>query len=270
MRRLLFCLPLCLVCVSDSTSKEPPSTTRFRPVADSGAPLPSEAGMERLAKSDPIAFLEMCIRRYDREVKGYTAMLRKQERIDGTLERSEQIAVVFREDPFSVRMIWKSGARRAQATLFVKGENRDQILIKPAGLLAVAGIVMRSPTGDDAKKGGRYPLTEFGIKIGTQRTLASWEKARKDEALHVEYLGEKRIKEAGDRPCWVLRRTRYKKVEEDGIEQLTVYVDKETWLQVGSVLKDGEGRLIGEYIFHDIKLNPRFEAGTFTRDALKR
>jgi outer membrane lipoprotein-sorting protein len=49
-----------------------------------------------------------------------------------------------------------------------------------------------------------------------------------------------------------------------------MYVDKETWLQVGSVLKGEEGQLIGEYFFRDVKLNPRFKPGTFTRDALKR
>jgi hypothetical protein len=270
MRRLLLCLPLCLVCTSDSSSTEPRCTTIFRPVADTGKPLPSEAAMERLAKTDPIAFLEMCIRRYDREVHGYTATLRKQERIDGQLERSEVIDVAFREDPFSVLMRWKEGTRRAAATLYVKGENKDQLLVKPAGVLAVAGIVTRDPNGRDAKKAGRYPLTEFGIKIGMQRTLESWQKARKQDALHITFLGEKRIKEAGDRPCWVLRRTDYQKPEEDGITGLTVYIDKETWLQVGSIIKGAEGRLIGEYFFRDIKINPRFEPGTFTREALKR
>lgn len=270
MRRLLLGLPVCLVFISGLSSKEPPSSTHYRPVADNGKPLPSEAAMERLARTDPIAFLETCIRRYDRQVKGFTATLRKQERIDGKLERSEVIDVAFREDPFSVLMIWKEGARRASATLYVKGKNKDQILVRPAGLLSVAGIVMRDPNGSDAKKGGRYALTEFGIKIGTQRTLASWERARKDNNLHVEFLGEKRIKEAGDRPCWVLKRTHYKAPEEDGIDGLTMYIDKETWLQVGTVLKGAEGQLIGEYFFRDIKINPDFKPGTFTREALKR
>jgi hypothetical protein len=270
MRRLLLCLPVCLMFISGLSSREPPSSSTFRDVPDNGAPLPSEAALERLAKTDPIAFLETCLRRYDREVKGYTATLRKQERIDGQLERSELIDVAFREDPFSVLMRWKSGARRAAATLYVKGENNDQLLVRPAGILSVAGIVARDPNGSDAKKGGRYSLTEFGIKIGMQRTLTSWEKARKDNALHLEYLGVKRIKEAGDRPCWVLRRSHYKNKEEEGIRELTVYIDKETWLQVGSILKGEEGRLIGEYFFRDIKLNPHFEQGTFTREALKR
>ncbi|MHB1425292.1 MAG: DUF1571 domain-containing protein [Gemmataceae bacterium] len=270
MRHALVYLPLCLLCTSDSSSMEPPSTAAFREVADSGNPLPREAEMERLAKSDPIAFLKECIRRYDREVKGYTATLRKQERLNGHLERSEVIDLAFRDKPFSVLLRWKEGERRAAATLYVKGENRDQLLVRPAGVLSFAGIVVRDPNGSDAKKEGRYPLTEFGIKIGMQRTLASWERANKANALHVDYLGVKEIKEAGSRPCWVLRRTRYAAPEEDGITQLTIYIDRDNWLQVGNVLKGEEGKLIAAYFFRDIKINPDFPPDTFTRDALKR
>jgi hypothetical protein len=270
VRRSIYCLPLCLLFLSDSSNRELPASTIFPAVADAGKELPSNDDMERLAKNDPIAFLQWCIRRYDREVKGYTATLRKQERIDGEIEPSEIIDVAFREDPFSVRMQWKEGARRASALVYVKGENRDQLLIRPNGIFSVAGVVPRDPYGSDAKKGGRYPVPEFGIKIGMQRTLTSWQKAQKDKTLRVEYLGVKKIKEAGDRPCWVLKRTRYAKPEEDSISQLTIFVDTETWLQVGTILKGDDDKFIGEYFFRDIKLNPEFPRDAFARSAIQR
>lgn len=270
MRRAFFCLPLCLLCISDSSSREPLPAARFREVADTGKPLPSEAEMERLAKHDPIAFLETCIQRYDREVKGYTAELVKQERIEGQLQRREVIDVFFRENPFSVLMKWKEGARKATAVQYVKGENRDQLLVKPAGIFSVAGIVTRDPNGSDAKKSSRYSMPEFGIKIGMQRTLASWQRADKNQALQLELLGTKKIHELGGRPCWVLKRTHYSKPEDDGITGLTIYIDKENWLQTGSVIKGEKNKLIGEYYFRDLKFNPDFPPDTFTRDALKR
>ena len=49
-----------------------------------------------------------------------------------------------------------------------------------------------------------------------------------------------------------------------------MYIDTENWLQVGNVLKGEENRLIGEYFFRDIKINPDFAPGTFSREALKR
>jgi hypothetical protein len=279
MRRLLLCLSLGFVLVpcnprADSAPKEglPPLNK-----PDDGAPLPPADDMPRLAKTDPIAFLENCLRRYDREVKGYRCTLQKQERIEGSLKGTEVIDVQFREKPFSVRFDWRSGANLAQRTLYVKGRSNDQLLVLPTVLPRLVGVVERDPEGPQARQSGRYPLTEFGIKIGTQRTLAAWEAARKRGTLRVEYLGEERIKGAGDRLCWVLRRVGYEKPEadgftpaKDGIIRSTFYFDKETWLQVGSVLKGEENRLIGEYFFRDIQLNPEFKPGTFTRDALKR
>lgn len=271
MRYTFVCLPLCFLCISDSSSTEPPPPAPFRDVADRGNPLPSEAEMERLAKNDPIAFLQECIRRYDREVQGYTTTLSKHERIEGSIHPSELIEVAFREKPFSVRMKWKQGAGRAAAVLYVKGENRDKLLVRPAGVLSIAGTVLRDPYGRDAKKSGRYPLTEFGIKIGMQRTLASWERAAKANALHVEFLGVQRIEEAGNRLCWVLRRTGYAAPEEqEHINGLTVYIDKDSWLQVGSIITGEGDQFIGSYYFRDIQLNPDFATGTFTPDALKR
>ena len=271
MRRLLLCLPLCLLLAPDGPrATAPPAAATLAGVADDGDALPTEARMKRLAETDPVAFLEACVRRYDREVKGYRCILHKQERLEGTLQPSEEIAIQFREEPFSVLMDWREGVRLAKKTLYVKGENNDKILVKPSGLLALAGVVERDPNGDDAKKSSRYPISEFGIKFGTERTLASWKAARKDDALHIEFLGEVKVKEAGDRVCWKLHRTGYKAPEDGGVAESTFYYDKETWLQVGSTVKNSDGQILGEYWFRDIELNPDFKADTFTREAVGR
>jgi len=272
MRRALLCLPLCLVMAPGSSPSAPTANDAVieRPV-DDGKPLPTEAQMKRLAETDPIAFLEACIHRYDREVKGYSCTLHKQERLEGKLQPSEVIAVEFREKPFSVLMDWREGVRLAKKTLYVKGENNDKILVKPAGLLAIAGVVERDPNGEDARKGSRLPITDFGIEIGTEHTWESWKRASARNALHVEYLGELKVKEAGGRVCWKLHRTHFKAPEDiDGVTDLTIYVDKENWLQVGSTLKGADGQLLGEYFFNDIDLNPKFPPGMFTREAVAR
>lgn len=270
MRRLLLCLSLVFVLVPGNLPRaDTGRPTTLRSIKDDGRPLPSAARMEKLAKTDPIAFLENCLKRYDRQVKGYRCIMQKQERSGGRLQPTEVIAVDFREKPFSVRFDWKQGIRRAKRALYVKGENGGMVLVKPAGLAALVGIVKRSPDGPEARKAGRYPISEFGIKIGTERTLGAWERAQKDGDLHVEYLGVRRIKELNNRPCYTFRRRGYKKPEEDGVTDFTMYVDQETWLQTGSVLKGVGGKLIGEYYFRDVKLNPDFAPGTFTAAGLK-
>ena len=290
MRRLLICLPLCLLLAPEQAplkglgENEKPrpaaseATDPARPVGVAAGcwtvpilfPLPDDAAMEKLAKTDPIAFFRQCLRRYDREVRGYQCVLDKTERLDGKLQPQEVHDVYFREQPFSALLEWQKNARLAKRSLYVKGQNNDKLLVLPNGkLLSLVGVVERDVDSPSAKQSGRYLQSEFGIKLGTERTLTSWSEAKKQNALHVEYLGQKKVPEAGNRTCYVFKRAPCDKPEEDGVTEATLYVDKETWLQVGSVLKGEEG-LMGEYWFHDIKLNPDFKPNTFTHKGVGR
>jgi hypothetical protein len=228
-------------------------------------PLPSGVKMERLARADPIAFLENCLRRYDQEVHGYTCIMQKQERIDNVLHKKEIIEVKFREQPFSVSMHWLEGIGKADRALYIEGENNNQVLAHPSGVIAralVGPVVKRPVNGPEARQAGRYTLNDFGIKKGTLRTLNAWKAAREAGKLHAEYLGIQTIPEVGNRPCYVLRRTT-DKPEEDGITEVTIYIDQENWLQVGSVLKGKNGQLVGAYYFRDLYFNPEFSRDAF-------
>jgi hypothetical protein len=270
MRALLLSLPLCLALAAPGA---PPSAPSAPPEpADAGVgdkPLPDTATLEGLARTDPIAFMRACVRRYDREVKGYRCTLVKQERIGGKLQRTEVIDVAFREDPFSVLLTWKQGGGLAARVLYVKGENGGQMLVRPAGWRGrLVSVVSRDPEGAQAKEESRYPLTEFGIREGMLRAINAWGAAQKAGTLKYEYRGKRKIPETGDRLCHVLHRYDYATPEEGGITDAVLYYDVETWLQVGSTLKGAEGQLIGDYWFRDIQLNPDFPPDTFTRAAL--
>jgi hypothetical protein len=279
MRYFLCCLPLVIalgcalapdiVPVSARLPDELLLTSAPEPRDDTKKPIDS-AGMAKLAGEDPVAFIRNVIRRYDREVKGYRVTLDKQERVRGKLLPKEVVRAAFREQPFSVLMEWTEGAREASKTLWVEGENDKMMLVLPHGWLNLAPVVRRDPTGAQAMAASRYPITEFGIQIGTRRTAAAWEKARKRGHLKILFHGEKRLKELGDRPAWELQRVGYPKAEVDGITGETFYYDTKTWLQVGSVLKGKDDKLIASYYFRDLELNPDFPAATFTRASLTR
>jgi hypothetical protein len=226
--------------------------------------------MVKLAKTDPIAFLEESIKRCDREVKGYTAQLVKRERTASGLNPQERIKIFFREKPFSVRMDWIAGKDLASKTLFVKGENDDKLVAMPKGLLSIAGLQTIDPTDKRALRRSRMPITEFGIKLGTQSAMKAWKAAKKRGDLKVVYGGLKRPAELGKRECWEVKRVGYLKPEDDGITEVTFYFDTENWLQIGSILKGEDDKLIAYYYFRDLRLNPDFDEGTFTTDALKK
>jgi len=318
MKPIYLYLPVCilgipmlvglLVASGQSDSPSAPADTSFqtevtkldRELEKDGHPLPDALGMQKLAREDPVAFLENCIRYYDRDVHGYRLIMQKQERVPTRLpiekrklQRKEVIEVCFKDKPHSVFMHWLEGERLADRCLYVEGENDDMILVHPSGLAGkFVKFVKRKVDGPEAQESGRYTLNLFGIKNGTLRTLTFCKKAQEKGTLHVEYygadgqwhacgpqanvsLGEQKVAQAGNRSCYVLRR-HYTEPENDGVMELTLYIDKQNWLQVGSIVEgkaeeqNGKRYLIGEYYFRDIELNPQFSEDQFKEAALAR
>ncbi len=255
MARLLVCLPVCLLLAPAYPS----------PALDPRQASTELVGKDQLPTGDPFTFLEKCLQRYDREVKGYTLTLRKQERVGGELLPREEIKVAYRNDPPSVFFQWVTGARKALRVLWVQGQNEGRMLALPT--LKFLGVITRDLDSPDAKSSGRYTLDQFGLRKGMERVLNSWKRTRAAKTLSVEYLGVHRVPETGNRPCYKLH-AHYSRPEKDGVTDVILYVDKDTLLQAGTVLTGAKGQLIGEYFFRDIVLNATFPPDQFTRAAL--
>jgi hypothetical protein len=227
--------------------------------------------LENLLSNQPLAFLEMCLERYEREVRGYKLTMLKRERIRGRLyppNGYEKVHAHFREQPFSVLMNWQENARHAQKVLYVQGENNGKMLVRPTGFILGNLVVSREVDGAEAKDAGHYTPNQFGLYLAMKRSVDSMRAAQARGALHVTYEGLVTVTEIGDRTCYKFVRTPYEPPEEQGVNDLTLYVDTETWLQVGSSLRDSNGELIGEYFFRDIELNPTFSGHQFQRGAI--
>jgi hypothetical protein len=257
--RWLASLPLCLLLMPE------PFALRL----DDPLPAAAPAAHEPLPTGDVITFLKKCVQRYDQQgIQGYHVILHKQERIGGKLQPSEEIDCYFREKPYSLFMHWLRGQRKAESSLYVEGENGGKMLAKPAGLAGLfVKVAERDVDGEDARQSGRYTMKEFGLKIAILKSYRDWKAAREKGTFHVQYLGVRKLHEAGDRLCYTLRRT-CPVPEDDGVTEVTIYIDKQNWLQIGATLKGEHGKLIGEYIFHDLHINPEFKPNQFKRSAL--
>lgn len=258
MLRPLLCLPLCLLLATDGQLALPESK-----------PAPPTLSNDALPERDPVAFLAKCLAEYNqRGVKSYKLLMQKQERVGGVLNKTEEIEVVFREQPHSVHMRWLKGERLASRVLYVAGENNGKVLAKPAGVAgAFLSAVERDPEGPEAKQSGRYPLTTFGLKNTAARSLRTWKAAQDKGTFKFEYLGIKKVPEAGDRLCYAIKRY-CDPPEDDGMVEVTLYIDKELGLQLGSIAKAAEGKLLGEYFYRDIEFNPELKTDPFTKAAL--
>lgn len=265
MLRLFLLLPICLLMAPDRAPRKP-----RLPSAEAHAPQAASPRMEYLAAKDPVAFVEAAIARYDREVTGYTCLLIKEERLGGVLMPEEQILCWFRQKPsFRILMEWVQGARLAHRVLYVQGENDNRLLAKLNGVLALGGTARRDADGSDARSSARYPATEFGMRHGMQRTLDALRAARGRGELKTVFNGLKTVPELGY-PCWEIVRPDYPRPEDDGISHATYYYDPKTWLQVGSVLRDAEGKLIGRYFFTELDLEAKIPDEMFVEKALWR
>jgi hypothetical protein len=231
--------------------------------------------IEHLAKTDPVELLKQSLAYYKEHIQSYTCILAKQERIKGKLQTKEVIQCSFQEKPFSVLMVWKEGADRAAASLYAVNESGGKMFIRPYGWRGkVVSTVDRAPDCDEVKSSTRYLITDFGIRRGTERTYEAWKYIQDRKSLNYEYLGIQKCEQAGNRDCHVILRHCDPKTEmdaaerEEGLTEITIYIDVETGLQVGTILK-AKGELIGEYYFRDIQVNPTIDPKLFTRENLK-
>ena len=237
--------------------------------ADTGSnapilPLPSPGrSFEELCREDPLTALQGELAKHRAKVEGYQCLFVKRERIGGKLRPREVIDCDFQESPFAVRMKWLEGKGKAEAMLYVSGENDNQLLVIPANSVAKNALKLlgkhyanRSPDGSEARDAARLPVTEFGLEHALRRTLNAWQLARERGDLDVKYVGIREIPELDGQKCHEFHRV-CKTPEEDGLIRVTMFVDVANRQQVGIILH-GEKDLIGEYFFKKIRLNPPF------------
>jgi hypothetical protein len=259
MFRRILCLALCLV--MGPTGAETLSAPETLDTLS--------ADQEPLPAADPVDFIIKALDHYKQgDIKSYRSILLKQERIGDKLQPREEIELFVREKPYSVFMHWQKGARRADTALYVKGENNGEMLIHPAGLAgSLIKVVSRDIHGADARDAGRYPINDLGLKRAVELSLATWKSSLDDGTLRARYLGVRNLVEAGNRPCYTIRRIN-DQPDKDGVLQSTLYFDKETLFQIGSVLKGPEDKLLGEYIYRDIDLSAKLKENQFKRSGV--
>lgn len=230
--------------------------------------------LEELCQTDPVAALNLVWATHRSTVEGYSCTFIKRERIKGKLREREKIAVEFQESPFAVKMKWLEGVGRAESMLFVQGENDNKLLIIPSNAVAKKGLMLlgkpyasRATDSADATDAARSPVTQFGMENALKKMIVAWQTAKERQQLDVTYQGIKPIPELNGRPCYVLTR-KCATPEEDGLTNVTAYIDVENHLVVGAVLKISDN-LLAEYYYADLKLNPKFNVQHFAAKNFK-
>lgn len=232
----------------------------------------SGASLTDVVKRDPERVIRLAIERYDREIRDYTCLFQKQERIGSKLRKQEDIAVSYREAPRSVFMIWKKNADQVKRVLFedspdyVNKKGEKLARVEPAGALIslVVSDIMMPIHSKRASETSLRPIDQFGFHAALDLLERDNLFARDNGDLDLRYEGEG---EVDGRPTWKI--VRYLPYNGAGGQypnaKLIVHIDQK-WLLPVAVYgyADREGReLLCSYVYTNVTLNPGLTDGAF-------
>ncbi len=220
--------------------------------------------LARQAAEDPLAFLNLCRERYLATIRDYRCIfhIRERQADSAELGPEQEIAIRFREQPFSVDMRWTKNPQQATRVNYVAGRwqrgARDLALIYPsglAGLLTPAGVRL-DIHAPEVRAASRRPVDDFGFRRTMELIIENCQKARGDSAYDLRYIGEGEI---DSRPCLVLRRLLPYQGPQGPFPDrlLLIYVDREWLVPTGcfSFTDDAGEQPLGTYVTTDVKIN---------------
>jgi hypothetical protein len=120
-------------------------------------------------------FMEMGLRRYA-ELKDYTSIMFKQERLGKKLQGVETIQLKYREKPKSIYLKWIDGPWKGRELLYNESINKKQVRVRESGFLGVIPIWI----GYDnpiAQRGSNHPAVDIGLKFMLEVNLDNYKRA---------------------------------------------------------------------------------------------
>ncbi|MDP6635456.1 MAG: DUF1571 domain-containing protein [Phycisphaerae bacterium] len=264
----LFCIQ-CTQSVTGGGSKLEKSTTAS-----------AAAKIEKLAREDHVAFLEMCLDNYNKKYRDYTCTLIKQEVIRGTQKPEQWMNVKFRDKPFSVAMRWldktpkgalannqvkKLYVPMGDRILYIEGKYDNKMVIRISNplLRGLLGTQKRPPDGTDAMKNTLRPVSLFGFKRGIKSLLKVYQQAAKKGHLKQEFGGYVNV--AGRDAIVLLRYLPPK--ENYPAKRTEICIDLETLVPIRIKGFDWDGQCTSRYVYKDVKFNVGLDETDFTPKA---
>ncbi|MCC6493460.1 MAG: DUF1571 domain-containing protein [Pirellulales bacterium] len=113
------------------------------------------------------------VKNIDQNIRDYSAILYKQERINGELGEQEVAFVRVRHQPFAVHMFFLS-PNKGRECLYIDGLNGEKGVLhaRDSGFRRKLGVFKLDPDGRLAMAGQKYPITKIGIRNLTTELIA--------------------------------------------------------------------------------------------------
>ncbi len=194
-------------------------------------------------------------------VNDYTAVFRKQERVDGQLLPEETTFLKFQK-PLKVYMKWIEDPFKETEALFVSG-NDNKLLVHRGGILGLLTLSL-DPRGSLAMIGNRHPITEVGfghLIDGLQRNIKT---ALEHGELQINRLAKEPF--TGRAAIVVEAKFSPRSGRTYYASRMVCHIDRELLLPIGASFYDDKDLLFERYSYSDVRLNVGLTSLDFSRE----
>ena len=146
---------------------------RIEPAATAQTPFDLEQRPGEHPLMPALRVAEGSVKHIDASILDYSAILYKQERIDGELHEQEVAFVKVRHQPFSVHMFFLA-PHKGRECMYVAGPNgeKSDLHARDSGFRRKLGVFKLDPDGRLAMAGQKYPITKLGVRNLTTELVA--------------------------------------------------------------------------------------------------
>lgn len=238
------------------------------------APRPMESAAPTAAAASPMDAPVRLIHEAQtayQNVRDYTCLLVKRERMNGKLPPENVIEMKVRTQPFSVYLRWLQPRSEAgQEVCYVAGKNEGKMRVHPKGMLgSFAGFVSLDPNDPRARQTSRRNITEAGIGNTIDRFARAWENEHRLGLTTQVQVAEY---EYNHRRCMRVETIHPNNTNGHFLYYRdVVYFDKETHLPIRIEFYDwprlagDPGQLVEMYSFANMRLNVGLTDDVFNR-----
>ncbi len=217
------------------------------------------------------------------ELQDYRCRLVKRERIAGRLQSHQFMAVKVRHQPaadgsqtpnIDVYLRFLAPSRiKGREVLYVEGENNGELLATKGGHGALKHFTISTALeSDQALRDSLYPVNQIGVLNLTRRLIEDGVKHMQADVLRECVVVDKTGATIDDRPCRFIEVTFPAQRSGIRFHKAQIFIDEKLQIPVRYASYDwpqAEGeppRLLEEYTYADLELNPGLADLDFRRD----
>jgi hypothetical protein len=210
------------------------------------------------------------LKKIDAEVRDYSAMLYKQERIDGVLHGQEVAYIKVRHQPFAVYMFFLSPHKGRECLYNVALDGgKGKLVAMDCGWKRRFGAMEIDPEGRLAMNGQKYPIMKLGIRMLTQELI--------DVATNDVQFGEcdvtTKASKINGRPVTMIEVIHpVRRPDTFRFHKAQVFIDNELHVPIRYAaymwpeIPGGTPPLEESYTYINLVVNNNFPAGTFDKE----